>query len=125
MRSAKDTAARVTPAFSAIILKVILFILRKIKNLRRIAVTPWADVEKCAEQIRSDYVCSWRPNPATMVCSGFDADFVRNEIINGLNKFCKYGCIVDITLKDVQTLEGQPERIKKWCEIVRSCVANN
>jgi len=97
-------------------------ILRKIKNLRRIAVTPWADIEKCAEQIRDDYVCSWRPNPATMVCNGFDAEYVRRETMEALRKFEQYSCIVDITLKDVSTLQGHPERIKEWCRIVRSCV---
>jgi len=97
-------------------------ILRKIKNLRRIAVTPWADVDKCAEQIKGEYVCSWRPNPATMVCNRFDEEFVKREITDGLRKFYKNGCVADITLKDVQTLQGQPERIREWCRIVRSCV---
>ena len=97
-------------------------ILRKIKNLRRIAVTPWADVEKCSEQIQHDYVCSWRPSPSTMVCNGFDEGFVQKETTRALASFKKNGCAVDITLKDVQTLQGQPGRIREWCRVVRSCV---
>jgi len=97
-------------------------ILRKVKNLRRIAVTPWANVASCAEQIGKDYVCSWRPNPATMVCCGFNPDQVRRDIRAGLAEFRKHGCCADITLKDVQTVEGHPERVREWCRIVRQCV---
>jgi hypothetical protein len=96
-------------------------ILRKVRNLRRIAVTPWANVAKCAEQIGKDYVCSWRPNPATHGCSGFDADQIRRDIRTGLAEFRKHHCHADITLKDVGTLEGHPERIRDWCRIVREC----
>lgn len=97
-------------------------ILRKIPNLRRIAVTPWADVPACAEQIGHDYVCSWRPNPARMVCCGYDENQVRLEIAAGLDEFARHDCRVDITLKDVQTVEGHPERIRDWCRVVRWCV---
>ncbi len=40
--------------------------LRQFPNLRNIVVTPRADVRRCAEQIGTDYVISWRPNPADM-----------------------------------------------------------
>ncbi len=36
--------------------------LRQIPNLRRIAVTPSADVRACGERIGADYVMSYRPN---------------------------------------------------------------
>ncbi|MDK1032791.1 MAG: hypothetical protein QGD94_12340, partial [Planctomycetia bacterium] len=52
-------------------------VLRQIKNLRRIAVTPAANVAKCAEQIGTDYVLSYRPSPADMVCYGFDPDRIH------------------------------------------------
>ena len=91
-------------------------ILRKIPNLRRIAVTPRADVARCAEQIQQDYVLSWRPNPA-MVCCGFHREDIRKVIKNGLEG--SKGCHVDITLKDVTTVEGHPERLKEWTRIVR------
>ena len=96
-------------------------ILRKIPNLRRIAVTPWADVARCAEQIGTDYVCSWRPSPARMVCNGFDADRVRKTTREALAEFRKHGCIVDITLKDVHTVEGEARRVREWARIVREC----
>ncbi len=92
-------------------------ILRKIPNLRRIAVAPAANVAKCAEQIGRDYVVSYRPNPSQTVCCGFDADKVYNKLITDLTA-CKE-TICDITLKDVETVEYHPERIKQFVEIAR------
>ena len=94
--------------------------LRNIPNLRRIAVTPSADVRRNAEQIGGDYVCSWRPNPSEMLCCGFDPNYVRQTVADAMAAFGEYGCHVDITLKDVQTIQHQPENAKEWVRIVRS-----
>ncbi len=94
--------------------------LRPLKNLRRIAVTPWADVAACARQIEDRYVLSWRPNPATMVCNGFDPDRVRKTLREGLAACA--GCHVDILLKDIQTVQGEPERLRKWSHLAREII---
>lgn len=91
--------------------------LRKIPNLRRIAVTPAADVAKCAEQIGEDFVLSWRPNPSDMICCGFDPDHIRKVIRDGME--ASKGCHVDITLKDVETVQYKPENLREWLRIVR------
>ncbi len=94
--------------------------LGQIPNLRRIAVTPWADVQKCAEQIGEDYVISWRPSPERMVCSGFSEKRVR-EMTEEAMEACK-GLHVDISLKDIQTVQNEPARLKKWVQITRDVV---
>ncbi|MGB2820059.1 MAG: hypothetical protein WBF17_03700, partial [Phycisphaerae bacterium] len=94
--------------------------LRSIPNLRRIAVAPGANVARCAEQIGTDYVISYRPNPAEMVCCGFDRDHIRKVIRRDLDA-CR-GLNVDITLKDVNTVEHRPERLAEWVRIVRGVV---
>lgn len=92
-------------------------LLRQIKNLRSIAITPIADVAKCAEQIGSDYVFSWRPNPAQMVCVGFDEGNIRQHLKRGLED--AQGCRVHILLKDVETVEGDLTRLPRWARIAR------
>ena len=94
--------------------------LRPVKNLRRIAVTPVANLRKCAEQIGTDYVISWRPNPAEMVCCGWNEPRVRQLISEGL-AVCR-GQHVDITLKDVETVQGDPDRLRRWVQVVRECI---
>ena len=90
--------------------------LRQVPNLRRIAVTPVADVARCAEQIKRDYVLSWRPNPAD-VCCNFDEARVRRVIRDGLA--ATRNCYVDIALKDISTVQNEPARISRWVRIVR------
>jgi hypothetical protein len=96
--------------------------LRQIPKLRRIAVTPFADVRKCAEQIGDEYVMSWRPSPAQMVSVQFDPDYVRSTVKEALEVAQANGCHVDITLKDVETVQDHPERIHEWVKIVRELV---
>jgi len=97
-------------------------ILREVKNLKQISVTPAADLEKCAEQIGSDYVISWRPNPTDHVCATFDRDRVRRQIAEGRDVLAKHGCHYEINLKDVLTVRGDRERPREWVEIVRSVI---
>jgi hypothetical protein len=93
-----------------------------VPNLRRIAVTPWADVGKCAEQIRKDYVMSWRPSPSITICNDWDPDVIRKTVRAAME--AAKGCIVDINLKDVQTVKGEAWRFKEWLKIVRDVSDN-
>jgi hypothetical protein len=92
---------------------------RKIPNLRRIAVSPFANARKCAEQIGGDYILSWRPNPATMISTGLDEDFVRTHMRGHFAIFRECGNPFDITLKNVETINRQPQNVAKWVRIVR------
>lgn len=91
--------------------------LRQLSNLRSIAVTPAADIEKCANQIGNDYVISWRPNPTDMVCTGWDEDRIR-KIVTSACHACK-GLSMHIHLKDIETVQGDPGRLARWTEIAR------
>jgi len=97
--------------------------LRRIKNLRRIAVSPFAETRKCAEQIGKDYIVSWRPDPASMISTGLNEDFVRKYMREHFAIFKGNGNYFDITLKDVETVAHQPQNIKRWTEIVREEIA--
>lgn len=91
--------------------------LRPLKNLRSIAVTPVANVRQCAEQIGADYVMSWRPNPTDMVCYGYDEGKIRRIISEGLAA-CRGG-YPHIHLKDIETVQGDVSRLTRWVRLVR------
>ncbi len=95
-------------------------ILRQIPNLRRIGVSPFADAAWCAEQIGVDYVLSYRPSPADMVGYGFDPDRILGILRRDL-RACK-GCHTDITLKDVETVQGDPYRVRQWVVLTRQVI---
>lgn len=90
--------------------------LRKIPNLRRIGIAPLANVASCAEQIGRDYVFALRPNPA-MVCANGDRSLMRKQLAESLS--AARGTCLDVMLKDVSTVQGEPERLFDWVKITR------
>jgi hypothetical protein len=91
--------------------------LKKYPNLRKVGVSPWADVEKSGEWIGKDYVFSRKPNPAH-VMGGVDEEVVRKEIEQTICVCQKYGCPMDITLKDISTVSYNPKNLMIWAETV-------
>lgn len=94
-------------------------IIKQLNNLRRIAVSPFADIQKCAEQIGKDYVLSWRPNPSTACSFGVNEEFVRKELRQAMDIFDQNQCVWDVTLKDLETTHNDPTAIIRWTRIVR------
>ncbi len=93
----------------------------KIPNLRRISIAPFADVDRCAERLRGDYIFSWKPHPAHLV-GGFDRDHVRAYIRHAIEVAQQNGCVLEMILKDTHTCEHHPERFTWWTEIARELV---
>ncbi len=88
----------------------------KIPNLRRISISPWADLRIAAEQLRDKYVFSWKPNPA-QICGHFDEDRIRKDIRNTLD--IAKGCVLEMILKDTHTCEHDPSRLSAWVRIAQ------
>ena len=55
-----------------------------------------------------------------MVSYGFDRDRIRSILRRDLAA-CKE-CHVDITLKDVETVQRDPDRVRKWVALTREVV---
>jgi len=91
--------------------------LKKIPNLRKIGVSPWADVEKCAEQIGGDYVLSRKPNPA-YVAAKADRDVIIAETARTAEAALRYGCPCEFVLKDISTVGYNPQNLVVWADAV-------
>jgi hypothetical protein len=92
-------------------------VLRQIRNLRVIAVTPRADIARCAAQIGTDYVISWRPNPTDMVCGDFRQSKTQRILCEELAKL--RGCYTHILLKDVEDVGEDVTRLGRWVNWAR------
>lgn len=92
-----------------------IHILKNYKNLRKIGVSPWADVWKSAEQIGKNYVLSRKPNPANVAIKT-DPEVIRAEITETVKACQKFGCPCDITLKDISTVGNRPENLFVWAK---------
>lgn len=94
-----------------------LEVIKKISNLRKVGVSPWANVEKMAEQLGGSFVLSRKPNPAH-VAHRTDPAEIREEIEETVKLCIKYGCPCDITLKDISTVSNRPENLILWAQTV-------
>jgi len=95
-------------------------ILRRIPNLRKISMSPWVDPERGARQIGTDYVFSYKPNPAYLAEDRWRPDAVRNNLRSVLEK--ARGCHVEVILKDISTCRYDPRRIWEWEKIAMELV---
>ena len=99
-------------------------IVQKLPNLRKISVTPWADVNVAAEAIGTKYVVSAKPNPALVGVARLDHAQLRHEIQTILDACQRYGCACELVLKDISTCQGRPQNIFEWEQIVMQMVTS-
>ena len=92
-------------------------VIRQIKNLRKIGVSPWANIESSAEQIGGDYVYARKPNPAN-VAIHTDPDVIRRETEETVKACIRYGCPSEFVLKDISTVSHRLENLTVWAETV-------
>lgn len=90
-----------------------------IPGIRRISVSPWADVEVCAEQIKDKAVYSWKPMPSTFINS-FDA--MEPLVRRMLEATKKHGCCPEIVLKDTGTCNNDPASYGRFTELCRRLI---
>lgn len=95
-----------------------------IPHIRRISISPFADVERCAEQLGRRAIFSWKPHPAHLV-GEFDADHIRAYIKRTLDTASAHDCVLEMILKDTHTCESHPERFTLWTDIAQQVVANS
>lgn len=95
-------------------------ILRRVNNLRKISISPWADLDKTAERIGADYVVSLKPSPSCLAQGGWHRQEIRNGLREALRKL--EGCHIEIVLKDISTVRNTPHRLWDWETIAREAV---
>lgn len=97
-------------------------IIRRLPRVRKISISPWADVQVAAERMNSDYVISRKPSPAFLATESFDGEAVRRDLQETYDAAKKEGCGVEFILKDISTVKYNPERLWEWEDIARSVV---
>jgi len=90
-------------------------ILKSIPNLRKISISPWADVEKTVEKTGGKYVLSYKPNPAVFAADEWNSAQARKNLSEVLDK--TRGCVVEVIMKDISTIRYKPQRLWEWSEI--------
>jgi len=91
--------------------------IKKIPNLRRVSVSPWADKEKIAQMLEDKYIYSLKPNPADLAMDSVDEHRIRKELREVLA--ITQNCHVEIIMKDNHTIRKDPQRVIRWVQIAR------
>ncbi|HUU11266.1 MAG TPA: hypothetical protein VM431_12125 [Phycisphaerae bacterium] len=95
-------------------------ILKRIPNLARVSVSPWADEEVMAAACGTRIVYSRKPNPTLISTERFDEAAIRADLRRTLT--VARGCRIELIMKDVHTLNNQPEHLPRWVQLAREVI---
>jgi len=93
-------------------------VLRHAPNVRRISMSPKANVARGAEALGKRAIFSYKPNPAILGMEGWDVDFARSELRDTFEK--TRDCVVEVIMKDLHTVRGEVRRMWEWVEMAKA-----
>lgn len=99
-----------------------IHIVEKIPNLRKLSITPWANVDLSCEIIGGRYVVASKPNPAALTSKDLDEVAIRAELTRIVDACKRNGCSCDIVLKDITTVANKPTNLFRWEQIAMEVV---
>ena len=91
--------------------------LRTVPNLRRVSISPWANLEKAAAQIQGDYVLSIKVNPEILARDSWHPEQAREEIETKMKIAKAHNCPAEVIMKDISTVRHEPQRLWEWAKI--------
>lgn len=91
---------------------------KAIPNLRTVSISGWNNFEKIAEQIRGDYVYCRKPTPAYISNDG-DWELMEKDLNITYNATKKYGCPVELVVRDVYDVGGDMKRLPEWVALAK------
>ena len=92
----------------------------EIKNLRRVAACPWANLGKMAQRLKKDYILTWKPNPAYLAGEYFDEAQVEKYMLESLEAAkCGYP---EIILRDTHSCRNDPKRFTQFALLTRRAI---
>jgi len=92
-------------------------IIKNAPNLRRVSVSPWANLEKMAEYLEDNYIYSAKLSPTPLAEPVMNKELVRSEIRKALE--VSKGCVVELLMKDNNTLGRNPGNVINWVRIAK------
>ena len=91
-----------------------------IPNLRVFVCSAWTDLQKVVDAVGNRYTIMWREKASEIVF----ADSIKPIRENQERAMrIAQGCCVQIVLRELQTLNGRPERLKEWAESAKEMAA--
>ncbi len=93
--------------------------LQTIPNLRRVSISPWADLRVSAGHLGRRYVLSRKPLPTPLATPRFDEAAILSTLRADLAILREHDCRAEVMVKDLHTIQHQPFRLRRWVELAR------
>jgi len=93
------------------------YVVKRFPRLRRVSVSPWADLRKMAEYLGREYIYSMKPSPSDLAVPRIDEEYIRKKLREALE--ITKDCCVEVIMKDNHTIGGNPENVIAWCRIAK------
>jgi hypothetical protein len=97
-------------------------LLKRARNCR-VSISPWADIEKSAAQLGPDYVFCCKPHPAAVATDQMDEAAIMRNMVETLTKTKQHDCRVEVILKDLHTVQHEPQRLTRWVALMKAARA--
>lgn len=97
----------------------------KLKNLRKVSISPWCNEEFMGERLRgSNIILHRKPSPNFLgVGATLDEEAFRQHIRKSL--LAARGCEMEITQRDVYTINHDEKKAKRYVEIIRQEIVDH
>ncbi|MBQ7876493.1 MAG: hypothetical protein IJ316_04305 [Clostridia bacterium] len=98
--------------------------IKTLPNLKKVSISPWCDEEFMANELKgSGIIYHRKPSPNFLgVGANLDEDGFRAHIEKTLKT--ARGCNVEITQRDVYTVNNDINKVKRYVEIIRESIEN-
>jgi len=92
-------------------------IIRNTPRLRRVSVSPWANLADMADKLGDQYIYCLRPHPADLAVPSLNEERIRTGLRRALQ--ITRNCHVQIMMCDNHTIGNNPQNVIRWCQIAR------
>lgn len=99
-----------------------LEMIMEIPNVRKISCSPWSNRDIFAEKIGPRLTMSAKPNPAFIANNSVNYDLIEKDLRETVEAARRNNVNLEIILKDISTVQYQPDRLRKWNDIVMRVV---
>ena len=91
-------------------------------TLRKVSSSPFSSLDKTAEFLGNRYVISFKPNSVYLAGDAPQYELLRKEFIHGCELAEKYGLQLVFNMKTIVTLNDEPQRLWKWCDMAMELI---
>jgi len=92
-------------------------VVKRAPRLRRVSVSPWANLADMAEKLGDGYIFSLKPSPSPLAAPTFDQESIRASLREAMR--LTRDCRVEVIMKDNHTIANDPSRVVRWVQIAR------